>query len=325
MLERVNAWKSEFEKKYGNGSCVQIDGSNIEEGNMIAALRSAIAPSLFFSKKLLLCRNCLPTKASQDDLAEVVLQIIQSQNPDMNSVFYNTKKLDKRLSAVKTILNSGAEIVEFEVPSGYQFGAWIKRRAATMEALVDEQAVSKLVEFMGGVEAAGQTRYGQNEPAYNLWQADNELKKLAGYSKNITSKNVELLVEPQVPANIFTIADGMASGKVNQSLKAAEDLFESESVDDKGIAIKIVGMLAQQFKGILFVRLLSKKKLDNAAIARALDWTPQRTAAVSRSAANFSEDRCRRILSELSRIDLQLKSTDHSPRLLILNLINKNK
>ena len=324
MLERVKTWKVEFEKKYGAGSCTEIDGTNKEESELAGLINSAISPSLFSSKKLLLCRNCLPIKAGQEDLAKAILGAINAPSPDVHSVFYNTKKPDKRLSLVKSILNSGAELVDFEVPTGAMLQAWIKRRAALKGASIDDGALVKFMDFLGA-DTGSRPNYQANGEPYDLWQADNEMNKLVAYSSRISTKNVELLFKPYTPTNIFSIADGMVKGNIEGALKAAEDLFDSESADDKGVAIKIVGMLAQQFKSMLLVNLLSKNKMDTSSIARLLDWSPQRASAVSRSAASFSEQQSRAVLSELSQTDIKLKSTDQNPRLMIAELIRKNK
>lgn len=91
----------------------------------------------------------------------------------------------------------------------------------------------------------------------NPWRIDAELQKLAAYARGeqVTSQMLNLLVRPDVEANIFGFMDALASGSGSKALpKLAE---ERESGTDE---FQLFGMLSRQLRLLIQARAVLETK-----------------------------------------------------------------
>ena len=320
LRRKIDLWKSEFAKKYSAQAISFLDGSELSENELITQLQDQLAPSLFSSKKLIIIRDGLPAKATQTALAEFVLGLPGKIAKDFIVVFWQTQKLDGRLGFAKKFLASGINLQEFNLPHGVELNGWINAMAKNLGVDITAQAVEILAVSLGR-DLFEEKKFGgrvvERKEAFDLWQVHSELNKLATASSHIGPDTVKNLVKPKVPDSVFALSDNLAQGQTRQAFQALENYLENMPGEEKLAFIKVIGLLAEQFRSLLMVNLLLDQNLDNGAIAEKLGWSTGRIFILTKHAKNFSTTILARLLNQLLIIDFKLKSTDANPRLLV--------
>ncbi len=319
LRRKIDIWKNEFAKKYTAQAVTFLDGSEMAEGGLLKELQNQLAPSLFTSKKLLILRNVLPKKADQEKLAEFLLGLPQTAPQDYFIVFWQTTKPDGRLKFTKQF-SAQVTVQEFSLPAGNSLNQWLKAMAKTLGSEISDPAVEKLAVFLGRDLAEEKKIAGRvidRKEAFDLWQAFSELSKLSSNSMSITPDLVASLVKPKVPDSVFALTDNIASGNRSGAFQALENSLSVSSGEEKGAFIKIVGLLSEQVRSLLNVTLLKDEGLSEAQIAEKLGYSSGRVFVLSKNARNFSPDRLKKLIMELTRIDQALKSSDANPHLLL--------
>jgi DNA polymerase III delta subunit len=325
LLKKIDRWKEEFAKKFSQQGVVIIDGETLAYEQLLQNLDQVAAPSLFASKKLVVCKECLPTKATQEELGERILKLIEANDPNAFYVFYSSKKLDKRLGMIKKILGSGANQTEFALPHGNMLNGWIKAYAKQLNLSMDDAAINKLAVYLGRdlyEEKKFGGRTAEIKEAFDLWTAHSELEKLAAHGATATAGDVEKLVIPKISENVFDLSDTIFGKNKKRAMELLENLFADQSSDEKATAIKIVSLLSEQVRALLLVMILKTQKLDNDAIAETLGWSSGRVFMVSKQMNTVKSDQLRKMIQELLKIDLKLKSSDVNPKLLVDSFVS---
>jgi DNA polymerase III subunit delta len=327
LTKKIERWKQEFSKKFGPSSVTVINGDGSTEQDIVAAINQASAPSLFASKKLILCKDALPKKAGQETLMETILKLIAANDPNNFIVFHTSGRLDQRLGATKQLLKSGANINEFTVPHGSTLAAWLKAYAKQMEAAIDDKAADTLAVYLGR-DLYEEKKFGgrvtERKEGFDLWQAYQEMLKLTSRTSRISEADVKALVVPRVSENVFNLSDTIFKKDKTRALKMMEGLFEEQSADEKSTAIKIVALLAEQVRALLLVLVLKDKNMNNDQIAEALGWSSGRVFMVLKQSGSVTLKSLTQMLKNLLEIDLSLKSRDVSPKLLLNSFVIKH-
>ena len=173
IQRKVRRWISEFEKKYSTSAVSIIDGEKLGEDELGKKLEQELSPSLFATKKLLIAKNVLPNKATQESLAEKLRQVISNTPKDYFLVFWQSVKLEQRLKVVKKILSLPVQVTQFKLPVGKALNQWLISEAEAKSVTLTPAAADRLAVFLGRDEASE-----KKTPPFNLWQGGNELRKL---------------------------------------------------------------------------------------------------------------------------------------------------
>jgi DNA polymerase-3 subunit delta len=318
IKRKIDFWREEFAKKYSSSGIVFFDGEKLDEMELMKKLEESLAPSLFSSKKFIIAKNVLPSKASQESLAEALSNIIGKIPNDYFLVFWQTEKLDQRLKVIKRILSLNIKVTEFKLPIGKEFTSWLFTEAKKLGVEFEPSALEKLAQYLGRdlVEE-------RKSPQYDLWQAQSELEKLASFSKQIKSEHIEGLIKPKLPDNVFALSDSIINKQERQAFTILEQLLTQSGSDEKSSVIKIVGLLAEQLKALVSVSLLSKQKKSQEEMAEILGWTSGRVYINLKLAKNLDMSKAKELLALLLKIDKSLKSSDADPKLLINMFIHQ--
>ncbi len=326
LAKKIERWKEEFVKKFSNQGVTLLDKETLGYEAFMKNLEQAAMPSLFSSKRLVICKEGLPDKAGQEDLADFIDKLATESSADSFFIFYTLKNPDKRLASVKQIFKSKANFTEFSLPHGINLNGWIKAYAALLNVAMDSAAIEKLAVYLGR-DLYQEKKFGgkvvERKEVFDLWQAHSELLKLSNYSSKITSDIVQELVMPKISENIFELADNITKKNKGRALNLLENLFADQSSDEKSIAIKTVGLLAEQVRALLLATLLKNQNLNNEQIADALGWSSGRVFMVTKQAGGVDVEMLKRMMNDLLQIDSSLKSSDTNPKLLIDMFIAK--
>jgi DNA polymerase-3 subunit delta len=199
------------------------------------------------------------------------------------------EKLDERKKLTKELKRTAVvfEAKKFHEPELKQ---WIFERASFHQVSIDEQACERMIELVGS----------------NLFMLTSELDKLAlyvGESNKIDLVIVEDLVSKSLEQNIFTLIDKIVNRNVQDALRIYYDLLKQNEEP-----LKILAIIAGQFRLIYQVKELSRKGYGQQQIAGFLKTHPYRVKLAAGQAGQFSDQELSHIMNQLADADLQMKT-----------------
>ena len=147
-----------------------------------------------------------------------------------------------------------------------------------------------------------------------------EATKLSLYKNEINIDDVRLMVSARLEDNAFNMCEALIQGKISKALKIYYDLRIN-----KEEPVRLISLLACQFRFLTQVSYLLSKNMTFDAIASELKCHPFRVKKSSQSLVMISQKALRNILDELYKEDFAIKSGEKDPYLTFeLFLINFN-
>lgn len=324
LSRKIERWKSEFVKKYSPSALTQISGEDLEDKTIVERLEAAASPSLFSQTRLVIAKNCLPKKAAQEKLAEKVMHIAENLPPDCFLIFWETGKLDKRLSFTKRFLALPINVTEFQLPHGRELNAWLSAQAKILGFSLTQDGAEVLAQFLGRdffEEKRAGGKVIERKEFFDLWQAQTELSKLASFGGEIGKKEVETLVVPKIPENVFALSERILALDREGAIRVLEELFKSGETDEKGNAIKLVGLLSEQLRSLAAVSMLLAASMSQEEIGERLGWSSGRVFITAKNSSRMPLAKLKLLLKKLLVIEHALKSSDVNPRLLLARFV----
>jgi DNA polymerase III subunit delta len=199
------------------------------------------------------------------------------------------EKLDERKKITKE-LKRKAVIAEAKKLSEQELKNWIKERVHANGVDIDDRAIEKMVGIAGS----------------NLFVLTNEIDKMSlfvGENKKIDLNTVEMLVSKTLEQNIFELVEKVVHRKVEDALRIYYDLLKQNEEP-----IKILALLAGQFRLIYQVKELSRKGYGQQQIASAIKVHPYRVKLAAGQAQLFTEDELKRMVLLIAEADYQMKT-----------------
>lgn len=264
-------------------------------------LREISGVSLFSKDKIVIVNNALGKLNTET--------LIDSLASSTDTIILQEESLDKRKKESKALLaDKRITLREFPIPSGSAFDSWISARAKKYGFSFAPGAARYFAEKLGDD--------GRNDTDYNLFQADNELKKLAAYSgnvhdsKSITKEDIDALVPKSFDQDIFVVTNAIADRNQSQAMQAISDFLERvPGADEKGKIINLSAILAEQLRGMYAFGGLLSRGAEESEIAEATGFTPGRIFVYKKLSKSFSEQSLREALRKLEALDAELKTS----------------
>lgn len=189
-----------------------------------------------------------------DDInLEVLKEYINNPSPFSKGLII-TKKIDLRKKTSKFFKDNNL-LLEFPLRKGANLRKWVKEHFWNNGYNISDDAVAYLLEVVGE----------------NQVMIENELNKLFIYEpdhKNITIKDLDILITNNVQSNIFNLLDNMFSDH-GKMLKALENLFKLKEPE-----IKIIFMIIRDLRIIIRIKWFLKEKYRDDKIASLLQIHP---------------------------------------------------
>lgn len=269
---------------------VNISTYNLEETKIEEIIDDASTISLFSDNKMIICENAyIFTGTTNKKLPEQNMQILEEyishENEDTILIFTVIKdKLDERKKIVKR-LKEQKKLKEFNKPSNiYEF---IVKEA-------DEYQISKENQKLL------LDRIGDN--LYTIHQEIEKLKQYKDTDKAITKDDILNVTVKNVDIDIFNLIDSIVS---KQKEKALESYNEMLKLGEE--PIKIIIMLANQFRIMYQARNLYKKGYSEKDIASLLNIHPYRIKLALNKSQTFTDEVLLEYIEALSDLDIQIK------------------
>jgi DNA polymerase III subunit delta len=268
---------------------------DLEETPIELALEDAETFPFMGEKRLVILQN--PVFLTSEKTKEKVEHNISKleeflNNPSPYSIVVLAapyEKLDERKKITKE-LKRKAVIGEAKKLNDPELRNWIKERVLANAVQIEDKAIDKMIMIAGS----------------NLFVLTNEIDKMSlyvGVEKRIDLKTVEMLVSKTLEQNIFELVDKVVHRKIEDALRIYYDLLKQNEEP-----IKILALLAGQFRLIYQVKELSRKGYGQQQIAGALKQHPYRVKLAAGQATLFSEDELKRMMLLFADADYQMKT-----------------
>ena len=152
----------------------------------------------------------------------------------------------------------------------------------------------------------------------DITKIHNECNKLKLYKeedKIISKEDVkELVIKKIGDATELTFSFTRALAERNK--KEALNLYQ-EILDYNVEPLSLIGLLASQFRIMYQVKVLDRKRMNNAEIAKILNTKEYRIMKTKELTRFYTEKEILNLIIKLSEIDLKIKTTNNDPNLLI--------
>lgn len=246
-------------------------------------------------QKLIIVRDSSLLTAGKDNSKiqhNIDALVSYMSNPAPHSVIVfvvNAEKLDERKKIVK-LMKTNAAVISFMPLSASDLISWVTAEAKARGCSIGQEAASALINA-SGVQMGGLA---------------SELDKLclfAGKGQEIHIEDINQLVERTIEQNVFVMVEHIANLKLDLALGIFYELLKQREEP-----IKIVALIARQFRIILQVKELGGQNYSQQQIASQLSLHPYAVKIAGEQARRFDVNTLKKVLSKLAQLDYEMKS-----------------
>ncbi|MFC3882988.1 DNA polymerase III subunit delta [Bacillus songklensis] len=267
---------------------------DLEEVPVDHAVEDAETLPFFGEKRVVVLNNALfltaeKLKGKVEHNIEKLQHYIEQPSPFTVMVInVPYSKLDERKKITK-LLKKHAEIIETNELGEQEIRAWIDNELKASSVTMTEEAKQLFLQLTG----------------LNLTVVLNELQKLVlyvGEGQTINEEIVSLLVSRSLEQNVFSLIEAVVQQDSVKALYLYRDLLQNNEEP-----IKILSLLAMQFRLIYHSKQLSNQGYGQQQIAQSLKIHPFRVKLALQQSKMFGEDQLRSIMKELAEADYEMK------------------
>lgn len=214
------------------------------------------------------------------------------KNPSEQSIviiYAPYEKLDERKKLVK-LLKKQAEVVHADKMNEKTLKDWIQQAAHDEHVMITDDAVERLIQLQGD----------------DLGLLINEVKKMSVYvgeNGQIEQDTVDELISRSLESNVFTLVDHVVHRRIDKAFRIVYDLLKQNEEP-----IKLMALLARQFRIILQVKQLRAQGYTENKIASAISLHPYAVKVASRQSNSFAEDELKNLLILAADADFKMKT-----------------
>ncbi|WP_053367199.1 DNA polymerase III subunit delta [Bacillus sp. FJAT-27245] len=277
---------------------------DMEEAPIEAALEDAETFPFMGEKKIVFVQNpVFLTSEKQKEKTVHNLQRLEAylKEPAPYTIlvfFAPYEKLDERKKLTKE-LKRVAVTAELKKLSDQELKHWIAGQAKRKGFSIEPEAVEIVAALAGS----------------NLFMLSNELDKLALYAGpggKVDGPTVEMLIPKSLEQNIFSLTDKVVQRKTADALRIYYDLIKQNEEP-----IKILALLAGQFRLIYQIKELARKGYGQQQIAGLLKVHPYRVKMAAGLAGRFSDEELTGMIGQLAEADYKMKTGGADKSLLV--------
>ncbi|CAM3439763.1 DNA polymerase III subunit delta [Marinicrinis lubricantis] len=245
--------------------------------------------------KLIIARNALFLTGSKDS-SKVEHQLDRLQQyldaPLESTIIVllvEAEKMDERKKIVKLLKERG-QVVDFQALRDQDLRIWIEQKFEQAQCSIDSEAVDALLMTAGT----------------DLQHLLAEIQKLvlyAGSGGTITVQTIEALVPRTMEQNVFLLIEELVKRRTDRALSMFYDLLKQ-----KEEPIKILALMAQQFRLLLQVKQLRQSGYSDQQMASRIGVHPYRVKLAGEQAGKYSEKALTNLLSHISQLDYEMKT-----------------
>jgi len=265
------------------------------EGGMIRVIEAARTLPMMAPRRWVHLRDVHRLKAAD---AEPLLGYLE-EPADTTFFCISGQKVDKRTKLGKRLAKLST-FVDLKAPKPHELPLYIVDRAKGRNIEVSRSAADLVADCIGLDIGA-------------IDQAIEQLDIYCGGSKPIEMSNVEALVVPVRVRRIFDLTDALGQRDL-----AAATLLVRNAIDGGEAALRILAMVARQFRILLRIKAAVGSDADKA---RAAGVAPFLVRSLVQQAERYSELELCAALAAAAVADLQLKSSRLNPGVVLDRLL----
>ncbi len=280
--------KQEIKKLKSVININDISYYNLEESSLKNIVEDANSISLFSDKRMLIVENStiftgIAKKRNDINYLESYLN-----NPNKNTIIIftvNYEKLDLRKKIVNMIKENG-KIIEFN--NNYDIKKIVKNMFENY--IISDKNIDELINRVGN----------------NLFLLDNEIKKIKTYKGddyNIGYDDIINLTSKTIDIDIFHLLDNIIYKNKKEAL---ESYYEMIKLGEE--PIKIIVMLANQFRLMYQVKVLNKKRNNVYDIMKILNQKKYTVEKALEKSYKYDDRTLLKMLYQLADLDIKIKS-----------------
>jgi DNA polymerase III subunit delta len=246
--------------------------------------------SLFEDKKIIVLRNIFSDKVFKEKFFESAGKFLKYEDVIL---ICQEGDVDKRDGLLRFLLKE-AKCKEFLPLAGNELSGWIKEEFGKYGVLADKRATDELILFVGD----------------DMWQLENEIKKLASYTKGsqVGEKEIQLLVKPKIENDIFATIEYLAQKNKEKAL------FLTHKHLEKGDSpLYLLTMINFQLRNLLIIKDLMDKKVPYYEIAKKSGLHPFVVRKTYSQAEKFTFSQLKKIYQKIFQVDLSIKTGKIDP------------
>jgi len=277
--------QNEIKKISKDFDTINISKFDLNNDLIDTIINDCLTISLFSEKKLVICENANMFTGNTSKDSEIIEEYLNNPNPDTTLIFtVNNEKLDERKKITKLIKKNGIVKSFNENENAHQI---VKRQLKDYQ--IDNELINLIIDRIG---ESGQV-------------LENEIEKLKLYKDNtvITKEDILNVITKKVDPNTFTLLDCIVKNDKNKALEIYYELIKMNEEP-----IKIITMLANQFRIIYQSKELLKKGLSEKDIATTLKIHPYRVKLAIQNGKKYDSKLLLKYISELADMDIDIKT-----------------
>jgi DNA polymerase-3 subunit delta len=274
--ERIRELMAEYKKKYSNAFGLRYLDS---KATTLDDLKNEMFEiSMFQQKKLVIFEAAFNNTKFKEAFLKENERFFESDNV---LIFFERSTLLAKDKLFDLLKKKNVKIEEFEELKGAKLKTYLAKEIKKIGGNIEAAAMDKLVDFVGG----------------DMWRLSNELKKLISYAgaekrEEITERDVERMIIPDLELNIFDTIDAIAA----KDKKKAINLFK-EHLRGGAEVPYLFSMVAWQIKNII----IAKSGAADTGVS------PYVLRKATYQAKNFSMEDLKRIYAKLTDLDAAMK------------------
>ncbi len=245
--------------------------------------------SMFEEKKCIILKDFFSEDASLEKLIEYFKK--KSIKEDKNTIIILKEDifLNKESDNQKWLFKKPSLVYESKAFDVSAQKKWIEKEVFMKKSEISPLAISKLLLFCRN----------------DLFKLENEIAKLTSYKKNISEKDVSLLVSHNdTESDIFLAVESLAQ----KNKKKAIDIFYKQIASGKNISY-ILSMINFQFRNLLKIKELSEKGITQGEIAKKARMHPFVVKKSLAGVKGYSLEDLKNIYTKLLKADLKIKTS----------------
>jgi len=285
--QKINEIVKSYKKSQKSGlSLKYFDGELLNFEEFRDEIREI---SMFKEKKLMIISGVFSNNVFKKNFLEEGKIFAKSDNIIL---FYENNKVPEK-DRFLSFLKNNSKFQEFKLLGDQELKLWLKQEFKNLNAKIEERAILKLINFVGN----------------DLWQMENEIKKLVSFKigETIKEEDVGKLVKSKIESDIFKTIDAIAS----KDKKRAFQLLRAHL--EKGDSpLYLFSMINYQFRNLLMIKNASEGNFSPYRLIKLHPYVLKKSYLLSRK---FEETELKKIYKRIFQIDFEIKTGKIDPQL----------
>lgn len=294
MIYLITGESNQLIKEYlqdiivGCENIIYIDYHNSSIDEILA---EASYYSMFNEEKIIVVKNadCFSIEKPNEDTTKKLVNYYQNPNTLTKLIFTVNGKVDTRRKITKEITENYT-FVELPTLKGRELLKKIKERLINSGYEISDDSLYYII----------------NNNANNYDLVYNEIDKLMLYYNKPTKilyDDVINIVARSLDTNNFKFVDAVTAKDIKDAFKMLNDLKLM-----KAEALSLIGLLAREYRLMLFVKILKEEHYTSFDICKELNLKDWQLEKLSRISLKYKKHELENRLLDLSYLDLNIKS-----------------